>query len=480
MPNSIEIELGSSTKKFISVGNQTFLNSKGQTEVCRKGLKGQHCQRHHGGAITSFSNARAQLDEYAERTAQKLSPFENGCVWLYSLLMRIPIEEARQRYINSTAMYTLIGVRKPHESEVKGLQKILLKLADISQVTSTRMDNLKRLIKKMTVGNGFSEAGFYSLKDMVKDSTMKLKLGVAGTTLGGTLFLTGCSGNPISDTVATFSYDNKKVDNQTGNDQLMFFEESSDEYGSYTRTYVELPKDFKLSNGEELTEETYNVLNTALKFTSLEAIDSITLDSPNRWEEWKTNVAPQYLHSQYIGEILQSSEAPAVGMPTGVIFRDTNSEMPRLIRDGGVRVADKRFSDITIQSDNNGTYYVAMSGSALVYSNDDIAKPWWTEKDKAVFFERDIYNADGSIMTPEQKNNEWQKIEATAQQDTIPDAYKDDKMNSTLMYFNVYYTMIKEGNEWKIAGYSNTFTHNPADAQSGNSQQLDYRSKIKK
>ena len=479
MPNSIEIELAGSTKKFISVGNQTFLNSKGQTEVCRKGLKGQHCQRHHGGAITSFSNARAQLDAYAERTAQKLSPFENGCVWLYSLLMRIPIEEARQRYINSTAMYTLIGVSKPNINEVKGLQKILLKLADISQVNSTRMDNLKRLIKKMTVGNGFSEAGFYSLKDMVKDSTMKLKLGVAGTTLGGTLFLTGCSSNPVSDVVATFSYDNKKVDNQTGNDQLTFFEETSDEYGFYTRTYVELPKDFKLSNGEELTEETYNILNTALKFTSLEAIDSIALDYPNRWDEWKTNVAPQYLHSQYIGEILQSSEVVGSGMPTGIIFRDTNSEMPRLIRDSGVRVADKRFSDITIQTEDNGTYYVAMSGSALVYTTDDVAKPWRMDKTRAESLSGTYTNPDGSTVTEEQRLADYEAyLEASG--GGLPEAYKDDKINSTLMYFNVYYTMIKDGNDWKIAGYSNTFTHNPADAQSGNSQQLDYRTKIKK
>ena len=473
MPNSIEIELEGSTKKFISVGNQTFLNSKGQTEVCRKGLKGQHCQRHHGGAITSFSNARAQLDAYAERTAQKLSPFENGCVWLYSLLMRIPIEEARQRYINSTAMYTLIGVRKPNINEVKGLQKILLKLADISQVTSTRMDNLKRLIKKMTVGNGFSEAGFYSLKDMVKDSTIKLKLGVAGTTLGGTLFLTGCSaGNPVSDAVASFSYDNKKVDNQTGNDKLTFFEEVTDENGSYTRTYVELPKDFKLADGKELNKDMFDILNMTIKFTSLEAIDSVALDKPSRWEEWKANIAPQYLHSQYASDMFAMSEADG---GSGLIFVNNNNELPRLARDGGVRIADKRFTNISIETDNSGTYYVSMDGSALVYSTDDVAKNWRADTTRKDSLELEILNPDGTVMSEAERAAQYD-----ASSHNVPQEYIDDKINSTLLYFSVSYSVVKEGNEWKIAGFSNVFSHNPSDVQSGNSSQLELRNNIKK
>ena len=480
MTNSVELELTDSIKKFISVGNQTFLNSKGQTETCRKGLRGEHCKRHHGGSVTTFADARAKLDAFAERTTEKLSNFENGCIWLYSLLMGIPVEEARQRYINSTAMYSLIGVRKPKDNEVKGLQKILLKLADISQITSTRMDKLKRLIKKMTVGNGFSEAGFYSLKDMVKDSTTKLKVGVAGTALGGTLLLTGCSGNPISDKVSSFVYDNKKVDNGTGTDKLTIFEETSDNLGKYTRTYVKLPEGFKDANGRVLQGDELAATEFAVKFTSLEAIDSIALDNATRWDEWKKNVAPNWIDGQYLADILSTSDSTPEG---GIIFQNQASSMPNLVRDGGVRVADKRFSQIEVQYDaSNAVYYVKMTGSALIYSDDTPAKEWWSAEDKRLFFSQDQPNTDGSLMTEAQKEAEWASIvKSGLNTKTMPDAYKDNAMNASTLQFSVSYSLKKESDgTFKIVGFGNTYTNNTSDIQSGNNEQLGYRNKTTK
>ena len=473
MANAAEIDFTNSAKKFISVGNQTFLNTKGQTETCRKGLRGEHCQRHHGGSISTFSNARATLDAYAERTAQKLSPFENGCVWLYSVLMRIPLEEARQRYINSTAMYSLIGVRKPSESEVKGLQKILLKLADVSQVTSTRMDSLKRLIKKMTVGSGFSEAGFYSLKDMVKDSTIKLKVGLAGTALGGTLLLTGCSGNPISDKVNSVTYDGLKEKNSTGVDQLTFFEENTDEFGKYVRTYLALPKDFKLQDGKTLDSDSRGALDAAVKFTTLEALDSVALDNPNRWDEWKSNIAPQYISEKYINDILSNNASDSSSSST-IVFHTDAAVMPTLLRDGGVRVADKRISNIKVaKNPNTGAYDVTMQGTALVYSSDDKAKTWAIQASQDANSQVIMNNPDGTPMTREEQNASY----LAAGGAVVPSEYKDGANNSMIVTFSVSYSMVKENNSWKIAGYNNIFG-NTAQVQSGNNEQLGYRNNI--
>lgn len=469
MTNSIEIELAGSTKKFISVGNQTFLNSKGQTETCRKGLKGQHCQRHHGGSITSFAEAREKLDAFAERTAEKLSPFENGCVWLYSLLMRIPLEEARQRYINATAMYSLIGIRKPSESEVKGLQKILLKLADVSQVTSTRMDNLKRLIKKMTVGNGFSEAGFYSLKDMVKDSTMKLKLGLTGVGVAGVFTLTGCSGNPISDTVSKVTYDGFKVQNQSGSDKMILAEKVKDQYGEYTRTYVE-GSNVKLDDGSTPSGDKAAAINAAVKFTTLEALDSIALDDNSRWEEWKTNVAPQYISSKYIGSIFNKTDPTA----SDIVLHNDNNILPVLLRDGGARIADKRVSHITATPNANGGYDVSMSGTALVYFNDKSGTPWYSSMAYNTTNAGQMYNSDGTVMTKEQQDAYLKSMGAA----TNP-IYSDGKDNSMLLNYSTSYSMIKEGDSWKIAGYGNTFELKTGIVESG-SGQMDYRNNITK
>lgn len=304
---------------------------------------------------------------------------------------------------------------------------------------------------------------------------------VLAASMGTLLLLTACSGNPIADRANSAYYDTKKVTDELGGAQLVFFEENQDEFGSYTRTFVELPKDFTLADGTPLTEEALSVLNTAVKFTSLEAIDSIALDTPARWEEWKTNVAPQYLHSQYLGDIYAETDEGETIAPggSGIIFRDTSSQMPRLIRDGGVRIADKRFSNITVDTEDGVTYYVSMSGSALIYSTDDVAAPWRNAETRRTSTEGEFYKEDGTLMTKEEREAEYDAA-VEAMGDQLADAYKDDKVNASLLYFNADYSMMKDGDVWKITSFSNTYTHNPADIQSNNGEQLNYRNNIKK
>lgn len=477
MANSIEIELAGSTKKFISVGNQTFLNTKGQTETCRKGLKGQHCQRHHGGSVTSFAEAREKLDAFAERTAEKLSPFENGCVWLYSLLMRIPLEEARSRYINATAMYALIGVRKPHESEVKGLQKILLKLADVSQVTSTRMDNLKRLIKKMTVGNGFSEAGFYSIKDMVKDSTMKLKLGLTGVGVAGAFTLTGCSGQTPVNTFNKMTNASSIEAQQVGiTTQLYDNGTVTDAFGAYQRTKID-PKTVKItSNTSSFTkEDVEQAKNFIVDFVATEALDSIALDDPSQLESWKNTIATKYLYSKYSSSILNQQVTPNDSSTSfGLILTNAkgangDSILPQLMRDGKPRVANKSFGDkVEIKDGPEGSLEIYLRGSASFFADDATLL---------------AQNSSGKLSQYVDLNGNIVQMTAEESAADLKKSYPslaDGKPQASSITYDLHFTLLKENGSWKIAGYSNLFESKRSSwLDSGSSSELHYRDEVK-
>lgn len=469
MQNSAELELTDSTKKFISVGNNTFLNSKGSTEVCRKGLKGEYCKRHNGGSLQDTAKVRAILDDYAEKTKKKLSMFEKGCIWLYSILTKTPLADAEGKYVELTAMYSFINLRKPTDNDIKGLQKVLLRLAETSTANKSKMDEIKMMIKKMTVGKDFTEAGYYTLKDLSKDALTKMKIGAVGLGLGGTLLLSGCSSNggfnPTS-LIAPSTEDYKKPSTNPS-DTLLTFEKTSDSFGEYTRTYVNT--DGLKSGSSALTGNSLSAAEAAVKFLSLEALDSIALDNASRWEEWKTNVAPQYISSQYLNSVLTTVPTYGGATTSNVILNNVDGVLPTLMRDGGVRVADKRISDIKV-TEQNGAYYVVIEGTAVVYA-DDASASAWLQKDTV------IYNSDGTPMTPEQKAEAMKR--PSFQQMYSGPALTDGKPNGTIVKYSVGYNMVKEGDSWKIAGFNNTFEVNQSMFENNADGQLDYRNKVK-
>lgn len=429
MQNSTELELTESTKKFISVGNNTFLNSKGKSEVCRKGLKGEYCKRHQGGSLQDTSKVRAILDSHAEKTKQKLSPFEKGCIWLYSILTKTPLKIAEARYVELTAMYSFIRLRKPTDKEVRGLQKVLLRLADSSSNSNTKMGDVKMMIKKMTVGKDFTEAGYYSLKDLTKDTLTRMKVGVLGLGVAGTLVLSGCSSNGTAPSATSSEISEETLPEDVALEDMAFdksnskavkFDTVTDSRGSYSR-YVP-SYDFPSS----LTGDKLEAAKFALNFTATEGIDSVALDSPSGWDEWVANVAPKYISSQYFNDVIN-------GTPEGtarVIFTPESvvGGIPFTVRDGGERVGNKNIKSVTVK-ESNGSYFVEVKGSAILYSDDQAMKDW-----AASLF--------GDRLS-----------------DSIP-IYNDGIMHVQPISFDVSYTVIKENGEWKIAGYKNMFGSN--------------------
>jgi len=63
------------------------------------GFFAEYCKRHHVNSFINSSFYRNQLDKIENRTAEKLSPFENAMSWLYSVLMKTSLDDARSHYI---------------------------------------------------------------------------------------------------------------------------------------------------------------------------------------------------------------------------------------------------------------------------------------------------------------------------------------------------------------------------------------------
>lgn len=342
----------------------------------------------------------------------------------------MPLEEARAHYIESTAMYSLLGARKPSDIEVKGLQKVLMGLIESSKIQDTRMDKLKTLVKNMAFGRGFTEAGFYTLKDMAKATLNKMKLGVAGIALGATLTLSGCAGiNPIN----SFTNIGKSQVYTSGTPELTEIESVEDEFGSYKRTTIKDTSSVVLTtDGIQNKEEGAAAKDFVVKFIVEETLDSIALDNEAQWDSWKTNVAPKYIHPDYIDEILSSETVLSSEWGTfggkGIVLTDAGNSMPNLKRDGGARSTDKLFKTFTVDQDRSSAeiMYVYTTGSSFYRVTDEDSKAFWRG-----FYGNNDFDSKGQLN------------------DGIDQSLQVD--------FNLSYTLKKHDGQWKIAGFSNEF-----------------------
>lgn len=275
--------------------------------------------------------------------------------------------------------------------------------------------------------------------------------------------LTSCAGVPSLD------FDNLREKTEA-TQELTFFEEAADEHGSYTRTFVELPTDFQLEEKLLVGDERI-VTELALKFASLEGIDSIVLDNPGRWEEWKSSVAPQYFHPDALTQIV---EFDSLSTFAPIFFQDS-TQMPRLIRDGGVRIADKRFSDIyTTYIPEEDMYIVNLVATAVAYSSDDQAGPVFLNRVKTG--SRDQFHEDGSPLTDEEYEQWWSESQSI--RSVVPSALRDDKVNADIITYIGDFWFTKSGESWMISNVSATGSFDGNSPVSGNNAILGLRNNI--
>jgi hypothetical protein len=245
------------------------------------------------------------------------------------------------------------------------------------------------------------------------------------------LLLTGCSffqdrNSPLWDASKRGAY-------EAGVPELVELEIVEDEFGSYKRTTIQDTSSVALTtDGIQNKEEGVAAKDFIIKFIVEEALDSIALDNESKWESWKTNVAPKYIHPDHIDEILGfdmvlSSEWGTFG-GIGIALTDAGNSMPNLKRDGSARSTDKLFKTFTVDQDliNSEILYVYTTGSSFYDVTDDDSKAFW----------RDFYGNNDF----DSKSNLNDGIDQNLQVD-----------------FNLSYTLKKHDGEWKISGFSNEF-----------------------
>jgi hypothetical protein len=249
--------------------------------------------------------------------------------------------------------------------------------------------------------------------------------------LVGTLTFAGFAG---LSSINPFTNIGKSQVYASGIPELTEVESVEDEFGSYKRTTI---KD--TSSITSTTDSTKNKEDGAaakafvLKFIVEEALDSIALDNESQWSAWKTNVAPKYLHPDYIDEILGSEMALAdefggVFGGKGIVLTDAGDSMPTLKRDGGPRSTDKLFKDFLIGQDatNPDIIYVYTTGSSFYNVTDEDAKKFIAD-----LFGDNLFDSDSSL--------------------------NDGRDQNLQVDFNLSYTLKRHNGEWKIAGFSNGF-----------------------
>lgn len=280
--------------------------------------------------------------------------------------------------------------------------------------------------------------------------------------------------NPVNDAMAQAAMEPYKGRDVTGSTNLVFFDKANDQFGDYTRTFVS-PTTITLDDGNVPSDEEKAAIEAAVKFTTLEAIDSVAFDNPSRLDEWKTTVAPQYLDPDQLSALLNGISPNDGQIPNGLIFVNSAQEIPQLLRDGGVRVADKRIGHITCTSNERGGYDVSIYGTALLYFNDEVGAPWYSVMSYNTTNAGQMFNSDGTVMTPSEQEAYLKSMGAA----TNP-IFSDGKDNAMLFTFTGDYSLKNVDGKWLISNAGGTYNVQSAMTQSGNGQMGFRKNVVKK
>ena len=281
-------------------------------------------------------------------------------------------------------------------------------------------------------------------------SFSRLTLGAVG--IVAALTLSGCAGVvPAPDSsmvpVTEEPFDNTNLDTDEGhmvegtqptNLTIVSIGSVTDDLGSYTRSRFEAPDVGLIENAGVPQADLESAFEFYANFVSTEVMDSIALDNPNAWDKWKTEVAPKYIDSGYLDEILSVGD-DAANNPVAWEIIMTNransgtSDMyvPELARDGKQRVFNKQMTDISAQPGYDGGVYITATVAQILAVGDKGAIAY--------------ANISGGAGVGEQIS-----------------IYNDNKIQAAKLIGEVGLTLFKDGNSWKIAGFNSAYTINSA------------------
>lgn len=477
-----------STHVFANKATNTYITKTGRVEVCRKQEKGQHCSRHEPATKT-------QALIYAQkRVNEKLTPFERRAMKLFSLISKTPLNKLQQKYAGIVAQYSIEGVRTPTDTEVKGLQKLLLDIAQEAPEANDR--SFRRWFKKVTLGDNFSEAGFWGLRDLMKRTLNRVKTFFTGGILASTLFITSCAPGSIPATTsviteieeeenfvfdeeyAGFLFMNKEQTDENW-DILLYSKyawsgapegvfnystlaKESDEFGDYKRVKVSLGDEYINSiplvytDGTRIEGLSDTEMREALRFYSdfalNETVDSIALDNPNRYIEWLDTVGAEYFTEGMVSQFRRTYDP--FGVPDMEELREyenwnlqPSTASPGVVSIPGSNTAgDKWFVEPMLRDGESrvgNKHLFNIKFEKIPYNENSIFIQ------SKVHFRTNVSFDDYWMSRAERDEN------GTLDSDRIakwPDYGQENYINEEFS-INVGYTVSKTDDGWKISGW---------------------------
>jgi hypothetical protein len=298
------------------------------------------------------------------------------------------------------------------------------------------------------------------------------KLTFVAAILSSCLVLTGCSSLSISPTSenegpgTSFNTSDGRTPAEGDIDQSTsirtvpktafletIVERRTDEFGEYAVTRMSYPSIDSVENKGVSPAVLTSALEFYTDFLSTEVLDSIALDNYANYEKWVNEVAPKYVAAEFFNEVVDGQKN---GQDAGVVFNNYSTQAspsynknisPVLLRDGGARNFNKHIWGIKAEPLKNGLYISAI-GSTTVLINDEEGAKW----------DAIAYGPGGEVLTQ----------------------YGDGKPQAGQLNFQVGLTLTSDGDSWKIAGYSNSFSINNGEFFLEAPQKfIDWRSSIK-
>lgn len=153
-------------------------------------------------------------------------------------------------------------------------------------------------------------------------------------------------------------------------------ENLSDEFGSYSRTKTSYPDIDEVANFGLQDRELESALKFFTDFVMLEVLDSPALDNNAAYKQWVESIAPKFIDPDRFDSIVSAQD---YGRVFGVIFNNfgplssmgyvpgTSEYMiPRLVRDGGPRVLNKKIWNIEAAPAQGGVHIRSLGSAAMI------------------------------------------------------------------------------------------------------------------
>jgi len=223
----------------------------------------------------------------------------------------------------------------------------------------------------------------------------------------------------------------------------------TDDFGSYSRTKTSYPDLNQIVNLGIQPRELESAVQFFTDFVMLEMLDSPALDNHAAYEQWVEVSAPKFVDSARFDSVVRAQGENQV---FGVIFNNIGplSSMgyvdgkyeymiPRLVRDGGPRVLNKKLWDIEAAPFQDGVYLRSLGSAALITTTRNLELQAYQ-----------LYLNGASTVPPN----------CFSEEGVIDAECSADQINYEMlipMRFQIGLYLTPSGDSWKISSFSTFF-----------------------